>query len=239
MFKNFNVILLSLALFACSDDKAADVPAVFNTHGASTEESLIAEKTTPSSFQEGVHYRVLEKPLTETSVDGKITVTEFFWYGCSHCRSFEPALHAWNKNQPDTVLFNASPAVWSQPMELHAMAYFIAQTVLMPDELHARLFDTIMGLQGEKDLEKHKATLAKLFSEFGLAEKDFNTLIYSTDMESHVKNAIAIMKQVKVNGTPTILVNGKYVVINKSIKTYDEILAITDFLIKKELTPGI
>lgn len=124
-------------------------------------------------------------------------------------------------------------------MELHAMAYFIAQSLLQPDEIHASLFDTIMGLQAEKNLEKHKSKLATLFAQYGLTEQDFYTQINSPEMEIRVKNAITLMQQVKVDGTPTVMVNGKYVVINTSVKNYDDILAITDFLIRKELTAGI
>ncbi len=123
-------------------------------------------------------------------------------------------------------------------MELHAMAYFIAQSLDSSDELHKQLFTTIMGLQGDKNLDNHKKSLASVFEKYGLAEKDFYETIYSSDMENRVKGAIALMKQAKVNGTPTMMINGKYIVLNNSVKSYEDILSITDFLITKELTSG-
>ena len=40
-------------------------------------------------FVAGKHYQVLDQPV-RTRDSSKVEVVEVFWYGCSHCYSFEP-----------------------------------------------------------------------------------------------------------------------------------------------------
>ena len=40
---------------------------------------------------EGQHYRVITPPVAVGASD-EVVVTEFFWYGCGHCYTFEPML---------------------------------------------------------------------------------------------------------------------------------------------------
>ena len=49
---------------------------------------------------EGTHYQTLTPPVAVgRSTD--VVVTEFFWYGCGHCYTFEPMLTAWGKQLPE------------------------------------------------------------------------------------------------------------------------------------------
>jgi len=42
----------------------------------------------------GEHYQVLPDPI-KVVADDKIEVMEIFWYGCGHCKDFEPLIVAW------------------------------------------------------------------------------------------------------------------------------------------------
>ena len=57
---------------------------------------------------EGTHFVRLAQPAP-VPAGGKIEVIEFFWYGCPHCNSFEPALEAWVKKLPADVAFRRIP----------------------------------------------------------------------------------------------------------------------------------
>ena len=58
--------------------------------------SLSAEER----WVEGQHYQVITPPVAVGKSDD-VVVTEFFWYGCGHCYTFEPMLTAWGKQLPD------------------------------------------------------------------------------------------------------------------------------------------
>ena len=60
--------------------------------GFDDESSLFAD-----GFQEGVHYRLLTKPVV-TSDPSRVEVLELFWYGYPHCDTLDPALKAWAQN---------------------------------------------------------------------------------------------------------------------------------------------
>ena len=61
--------------------------------------ACIAAEDAPKTYVAGTDYDLISPPVR--AVDpGKIEVAEFFWYGCSHCYTFEPLLQAWKKKLP-------------------------------------------------------------------------------------------------------------------------------------------
>ena len=61
---------------------------------------------------EGQHYQTLTPPVA-VGRGSDVVVTEFFWYGCGHCYTFEPMLTAWGKQLPEGAAVQPSPAVWN------------------------------------------------------------------------------------------------------------------------------
>ncbi|MBV1921520.1 MAG: thiol:disulfide interchange protein DsbA/DsbL [Pseudomonadales bacterium] len=222
----FCLSLLCLPLSGCSDNNNSDNST--NTSPQSSSSSTLNNET----YTEGVHYNTLKDPIVNSSEN--IVVTEFFWYGCSHCANFEPLLQQWDKTKPTGVSLVQSPAMWNDAMKLHAKVFFVAQTLGNADKLHAQLFTTIMGLHGQKNLEKHKETIASVFQTYGLEKDAFYAQIDSFKTKGQLSLAAKKMKLAQLKGTPLIVVNGKYPINNGSIKSAAELLTITNFLIAKE-----
>ncbi len=62
---------------------------------------------------EGKHHTVLSQ--RQRTLDAKrVEVLEFFAYSCSHCATFEPALHAWQKKLPPDALFRRIPVAFRE-----------------------------------------------------------------------------------------------------------------------------
>lgn len=57
--------------------------------GWATAQVAVAE----GRWVEGQHYQTLTPPVA-VGRDSDVVVTEFFWYGCGHCYTFEPMLTA-------------------------------------------------------------------------------------------------------------------------------------------------
>ena len=58
-------------------------------------------------FAEGTHYTVIEGTVAPKV--GPIKVTEFFSYGCVHCRNFDPMVNDWLRSAPKDVASTAIP----------------------------------------------------------------------------------------------------------------------------------
>lgn len=220
MFKKLLLLTLMFSLFACSgqDDTATNsVPA----------QSAVAEK-----YVEGRHYTVIPAPIPVSG--DKITVTEFFWYGCPHCEHFEPLLEAWDKKKPADVALVRSPAVWRDIMKLHAKVFFLVQGLPNRDFVHAALFAPIIALRAEESAEVQNRAIAGFLSKFGVSEADYNARIQAPEIEAQMLAAVELMQKAGVGGTPAIMVNGKYLVNNEAAGSMEEILEIADFLIEKE-----
>mgnify|MGYP001944372695 CR=1 FL=1 len=219
--------LVCIFLLGCSDNNNSDK----NTTNTS-QSTASSNNSSSETYTEGVHYKTLKDPIINNS--DNIVVTEFFWYGCSHCANFEPLLQQWDKTKPAGVSLEQSPAMWNDTMKLHAKVFFVAQSLDNADKLHAQLFSAIMGLHGQKDLDIHKKTLAGVFQTYGLDNDAFYAQLDGFKIKGQLSQAAKKMKQAQLKGTPLIVVNGKYAINNGSIKNATELLTITNFLVAKE-----
>ncbi len=230
MIKKFTVLCLLLSLIACSEGNNAN-----KVVESSAQESSGSENRAPvmvELFSEGVHYARLKTPIASHS--DKIVVTEFFWYGCPHCEAFEPVIAEWDKKKAADVILEKSPAVWQEAMKLHAKLYFMGQSLEQREALHAALFKEVIAIRAELDMEVQNRKFMQVFARFGLNEDDYTKQLASPAIEAQLSSAIERMQQAEVSGTPAIIVNGKYRVLNDNVKSLEEILLITDFLVDKE-----
>ena len=114
-------------------------------------------------------------------------MAEFFWYGCGHCYTFEPILEQWKKGLAADVDFHGSPAIWNPLMEMHARAFYAAQTLGVLDTMHMVLFQA-MNVDGKRLQSEEE--LAELFAANGVAAQDFSKAFNSFGVDSQVRQAI-------------------------------------------------
>ena len=77
------------------------------------------------------------------------------------------------------------------------------------------------------------AHFAKLFAEYGVSEADFINQLSSFKVDSNVGRAKQLVTSSGLTGTPAIMVNSQYLVVNSSVKSPSEIMDIANFLLKK------
>ncbi|MGS0682418.1 thiol:disulfide interchange protein DsbA/DsbL [Shewanella sp. 125m-7] len=211
MNKILATLFLSLTLVACSEPSTLDAD---------------------GNYVEGVHYRTLATVIPASSND--ISVTEFFWYGCPHCELFEKPLHDWETTMAEGVSLVQSPAVWSEAMKLHGKVFFIVQQMANKQQVHAALFNEIMGLREVKSLAEQQARLAKFLNGYGLSEQEFTEKLSSDDIVSKLKHAMQLMSSAEIQGTPTIVVNGRYIIVNESASSAEQVMDIASYLVGLE-----
>lgn len=178
----------------------------------------------------GKHYEVLPTPVT-TRNKNKIEVLEVFWYGCSHCFDFEPMLVSWKSKLPNDTDFYQMPAMWNPVMVLHAQGFYTAKALGILDKVHQPFFN---ALNVEKKRINNQAALASYFTTFGVDKKTFDKTFNSFGVTSQVALANSRAKSYRIQGTPEIIINGKYRVASSMAGNQPEMLKIASFLIEKE-----
>ena len=182
------------------------------------------------TYVEGKDYDVIS-PAIRTANPDKVEVVEFFWYGCGHCYTFEPMITQWKKSLPEYVDFVGSPAVWNQPMELHAKAYYAAKALDALDPMHMVIFQ---AMNVDRKRLASEQEIAALFTANGVSEADFSKAYNSFGIDSQVRQANAKARAAKITGTPEMVVNGKYATDGQNIKTFNDIINVTDELVNRE-----
>jgi len=176
----------------------------------------------------GVEYRELS-PAQPTDAAGKIEVIEFFWYGCPHCFNFEPVIEPWTKKLPKDVQFRRVPAIFNDEWAQSARAYYTLEAIGEGVRLHKPLFDAVH--QDTRLKIANEAALTEWLGKQGVDTKKFAAAYRSFSVEGKVKRAGQLTQAYKIEGVPAMAVNGKYVVITDNIKSFEQMLAVADYLV--------
>lgn len=163
---------------------------------------------------------------------GKIEVAEVFGYTCPHCAHFEPLVEAWKAKQPADVKFVALAAPFGGYWVPYAKAYYTAQALGVLDNSHQAVFNAIhvdrtLPVQPLPTNEQ----IAAFYAQYGVDPKQFASTMSSFAIDAKLKRATQFITRSGVDGTPSIVVNGKYKVIGKG---FEDMLRITDHLVAQE-----
>ena len=181
-------------------------------------------------YEAGKHYEVLPSPVM-TYDKNKIEVVELFWYGCGHCFKFEPMVKGWKDKLAADVDFRAMPAMWNDTMKLHAKAFYVAKALGIFDKTHAPFFS---AMHVKKQRFKDEGSIAKFFAAYGVDEKTFEKTIKSFGITSQVNLAESRARSYRMQGTPEIIVNGKYRVSSGMTGGQPQMLKVASYLIEQE-----
>ncbi len=183
----------------------------------------------------GVEYRLLS-PAMATDVPGRIEVIEFFWYGCPHCYNFEPVLEPWVKKLPKDVHFRRVPAMFNEEYAQGARAYYALDAIGAEERLHKELFDAVHT--GARLRVGNEAAITEWAGKHGVDAKKFTAAYHSFSVESQLKRAAQLTQSYKIDGVPSLAVNGKYVVNTDNIRSFEQLLSVADFLVEQERKTG-
>ena len=198
--------------------------------GCSNDEQTTFEAGNGEKFRAGVHYELLDNP-TKVRDPSKIEVTEVFWFGCNHCYALEPYIARWKRDIPLDVTFIKSPATWNDMLKTHATIYYTAKALGIEQQFVPAAFNTI---QNEGKMLTGNTELEYYFRGFDVQKDRYKAVSSSFGVRNAVDQADKKMKEWKVTGVPSLVVNGKYkVAASRSVRT-DELFDVVDFLIEKE-----
>ena len=184
------LILLAVALVASASAAETDEP-----------------RTVPR-FAEGTHYTRLPVPV-ETRDPSKIEVVEVFSYMCPHCYTLERTLAPWLAVQPDDVDFHRIPMA-HQGLETLAQAFYTADALNIQSRVHLKIFESIHDYA--IDMRRPQYVRRLFVREGGVDEDEFMRTYESFGVMTRVRQADAQTRMYRILGTPSMVVNGRYLV---------------------------
>jgi thiol:disulfide interchange protein DsbA len=179
-------------------------------------------------YEEGLDYRVL--PVAQpVETKGKVEVIEFFWYGCPHCYDFDPDLMSWVKRQPKDVVFRRVPVAFRDDFLPHSQLFYTLQ-VMGKSNLDIKVMDTIHHSNNHLLTESEIADWAVAQ---GLDRNTFLTTYHSFAVVSKVRAAKQLAEAYRIDGVPTVVIQGKYVTSPSIAGTKAKALLVMDYLVEK------
>lgn len=174
-------------------------------------------------------------PPQPTADPARIEVRELFAYFCPHCHELEPAITAWRDRQPPDVQFVRMPAVFDARWEPQARAFFIIEALELGEGVHKALFAAI---HEDKQPLATRDALAGFFAGQGLKQADFDAAWDSPGVEYRLRQAREATRAYRVNGVPSVVVNGRYVTSVSAAGGEAALLTLLDELVARERNGG-
>lgn len=172
----------------------------------------------------GTDYKLVE-PAQATRSGNKIEVLEFFFYGCSHCYHLHPELTAWEKKMPKDVDLVLVPTIFNAGWEPMAYTYYALEVLGQNHKLHNDLYEA--WNVNNTDLSD-ESKIAAFVAKHGVDSKKFSDAYHSFSVQSKVMRSKQLTQSYSIRGTPTLIVDGKYLITGlqpaESIKVLGELL---------------
>lgn len=193
-------------------------------------------------FVEKTHYEVISEQTTS-----KPEVKEYFSFYCGGCNAFEPVAQSVAKKLPEGVEFKKSHvdflrAATPEIQDALVRSYLVAKNLGKGDKISSAIFNQIHRFRVPFKTEQDIRSLMMLH--------DIDAEAYDSAMKSFaVRGAARQMKKEQddlsergvLTGVPTLIVNGKYKIINKSLTTTNmeaELVDLINFLLEKDAKAG-
>lgn len=189
-----------------------------------------ADQTGAATYTQGKEYVALPAPIERASNVGKVEVVEVFSYGCIHCANFAPLAEKLRQELPKGAVFKLLPAPFNEQWLPFARAYYAADKLGVVARTHLKLFTAKfdqhypMNTLGE---------LADFYAREGVNREQFMKLATSPEATAQLKRDLALIEHWQVDGTPSLVVDGKYRVAD--VTSPQEMADVALWLAKREL----
>jgi thiol:disulfide interchange protein DsbA len=169
-------------------------------------------------------------PPQPVETGSKIEVLEFFQYTCPHCMSYEPVLAPWRKRLPADVEYRRIPISWDQTNLPHVRIYYTLEALGKVDELHTKVFQAVQ-LQRRPMLKPDE--IADFMASNGIDRKQWLDMFNSFSVGARANRAGQVWRAYKIDGTPSMAVDGKFVTAPSMVGSREGSLAVLDYLIQR------
>ena len=187
-----------------------------------------------SGPREGTEFRAV-KPEQGTESAGKIEVLEFFWYGCPHCNSFDPAIKDWAKRLPADVAFRKVHVALGPSWAAHQQLFYTLESLGKDEALGEAIFAAI---HNDRLPLNRPDDMADFVAKRGVDRKQFLDTYASFTVRTRLRKATAMAQAYGVDGVPSLAVNGRWYTAPSMAGGNAQALRVIDFLVDRERKRG-
>lgn len=194
---------------------AAEAPPALDPAAA---EAALAAAASGAPPVEGTDYVLIPNGETFEPADGQVEVVEVFGYTCPHCATFQPLVSAWKAKLPADVRVTYVPAPFGGMWIPYAKAYYAAEALGVADQTHDAMFG---ALHVRRELPIQNATPEEIGAWYAtqtdVDAAEFAATMQSFGTDAKLKRAAEFIQRSGVDGTPTLIVDGRYKVTGRSL----------------------
>ena len=176
-----------------------------------------------------VNYEYRLIPQQPVAIGKRIEVVEFFWYGCPYCYGLQPALENWLKRKPADVELRRIPAVFRESWIPHARLYYTLEALGEIDRLHQSVYN---ALHLDRENLSSAETSADWAARHGVDRERFTSRYNSPEIDQRVRQSISDTRAYAVQGTPSLVVDGRFITSTGMTETIEGVFPIVDDLIR-------
>lgn len=200
-----------------------------------------------SNWKEGEQYFLVQPPQPTAVAAGKVEVVEVFSYACPACNMFYPTINKLKALLGAKVQWRFVPASWhvEEDWKVFQRAYFAAETLGIAERTHDKIFDAIWKTHelaimdpATNQIKNPLPSLAEVAAYYERIAKlkpgEFLAAAHSFTVDAHMREADGQIHDYQVDGTPSVIVNGKYRVTPGSAGGDAQFIALVQWLVKKE-----
>jgi len=189
--------------------------------------ALIAHGQSASLARANVDYRLIEPQPVKTG--DRIEVIDFFWYGCPHCYAFQPALEEWIKRMPPDVTLRRIPAILRDNWAPHARIYYALESLGELERLHQQVYH---GYHVQELHMSKPEVMVQWAVRHGIDRQKWTDTYNSPEVTQKVETAKTLTMDYNVQGTPSLVVDGRYLTSPAMARSEQRMIPILDDLIR-------
>jgi thiol:disulfide interchange protein DsbA len=183
------------------------------------------------AFEAGKDYELINPSAKTVPQNNKVTVTEFFSFGCPWCYRIEPALTQWQSLKNKEIKLKRIPVVFNKEWIYYAKAYYVADLLGIGAKADPLLFKAI---QTDKKLLNNNQAMIDFFVSLGVnKEMAESAFIHSTTVDMKIQEGSVIMGRMRINAVPAFVVNHQYKTDLQMAKDEKRLFQIIDYLVSK------
>lgn len=223
-------LLLTAACSAHNDTDGAPSPAAASSTRAKT--------AAPGAFTEGKQYLRIAQSGEKAS--GPVVIVEVFSYACSHCAEFAPIFDQLRAKLPKDVQVRYMPAIFSEPWEPYARAFYASRQLGVLQSTHDAVFKAMEEHYPLNSLED----LADFYASRGVNRQKFLDAANSPLTDAQMAADQKMEQGWGINATPTLVVGrlkgnppSAWVVADyrsNEVGSYAELAQVGSFLVQQE-----
>ena len=196
---------------------------------------------------EGKHYITLQGSHPAETRPGKVEVAEVFSYGCIYCYRAQAEAAKLKAALPADAYMTYVHAAFApgEAWPMYQRAYYTAVSMGIAEANHHDMFSAVWETDEVPLMDKKTNRVrnplptiqeaARFYARVGkVKEADFIKTSTSFSVETQIQRANQLIASWRAGSTPSIVVNGRYLVNNEVVTNWDDIRNIVSFLITQE-----